>query len=71
MDLPVKYNISDTFNIYDLSLFYAGDDSRSNLRRENNRHHRGPSCKDPLQVLNELITRSKVKKIKKVIQVLV
>jgi len=30
VDLPGKYGVSATFNIYDLFLFDVGDDSRSN-----------------------------------------
>jgi len=30
LDLPSEYNISATFNVFDLSLFDVGDDSRSN-----------------------------------------
>jgi hypothetical protein len=30
LDLPGAYNISATFNVSDLSLFYVGDDSSSN-----------------------------------------
>ena len=30
LDLPGEYNVSATFNVTDLSLFYAGDDLRAN-----------------------------------------
>jgi hypothetical protein len=30
LDLPGEYNISDAFNVYDISLFDVGDDSRLN-----------------------------------------
>ena len=44
LDLPGEYNISATFNVYDLSLFDVGDNSRSNpfKKRGNdeiNKHH--------------------------------
>lgn len=32
LDLPSKYNVSAMFNVYDLSLFNAGDDLRTNQR---------------------------------------
>ena len=34
LDLPGEYNISATFNVFDLSLFDVGDDSRSNPFKE-------------------------------------
>jgi hypothetical protein len=30
LDLPGEYNISDAFNVYDISLIDVGDDSRLN-----------------------------------------
>ena len=34
IDLPSEYNISATFNVYDLSPFYVGSDSRTNIFEE-------------------------------------
>jgi hypothetical protein len=72
VDLPSEYNVSATFNVYDLFPYDAGDDSRSNLfERENDGHHGRLNLKDLLQVLDESITRLRAKKIKEAIQGLV
>jgi hypothetical protein len=73
VDLPGEYNVSATFNIFDLSLYDAGDDSRSNLfeGRGNDGPHGRPNLEDPLQVPDGLITRSRAKKIKETMQGLV
>ena len=34
LDLPDEYNVSATFNVTDLSLFYVGDDLRTNPFQE-------------------------------------
>ena len=34
LDLPGEYNVSATFNVFDLSPFDVGDDSRMNLFEE-------------------------------------
>ena len=66
VDFPSEYNVSATFNIFDLSPFDVGEDSRLNLfeERGNDGNQGGPSFKDPLQVLDRPITRSRAKKIK-------
>jgi hypothetical protein len=65
VDLPSEYNVSATFNVYDLFPYDAGDDSRSNpFERENDGHHGRLNLKDLLQVLDESITRLRAKKIK-------
>ena len=66
VDFPSEYNVSATFNIFDLSPFDVGEDSRLNLfeERGNDGNQGGPSLKDPLQVLDRPITRSRAKKIK-------
>uniref|UniRef100_A0A2N9EK74 CCHC-type domain-containing protein n=1 Tax=Fagus sylvatica TaxID=28930 RepID=A0A2N9EK74_FAGSY len=73
VDLPGEYKVSATFNVSDLSPFDVGEDSRSNPfeERGNDRNQGGPSLKDPLQVSDGPITRSKAKKIKEAIQGLV
>jgi hypothetical protein len=73
VDLPCEYNVSATFNVYDLSPYDAGDDSRSNPFEEkgNDGPHGRPNLKDPLQVPNGPITRSRAKKIKEAMQGLV
>ena len=73
VDLPGAYKVSASFNVFDLSPFDVGEDSRSNPFKErgNDGNQGGPSLKDPLQVLDGPITRSKAKKIKETMQGLV
>jgi hypothetical protein len=72
VDLPSEYKVSATFNVSDLSPFDVGEDSRSNpFERGNDGNQGGPSLKDPLQVPDGPITRSKAKKIKEAMQGLV
>jgi hypothetical protein len=73
VDLPGEYNVSATFNVSDISPFDVGEDSRSNPfeERANDGNQGGPSLKDPLQVLDGPITRSRAKKIKEAMQGLV
>jgi hypothetical protein len=67
--LPGEYNVSATFNVSDLSPFDAGDNLRTNLFEERgNDGNGGPNLKDPLQVLDGPITRSRGKKIKEAMQ---
>jgi len=69
VDLPGKYNVSATFNIFDLSPFDAGDDLRTNLFEEmGNDGNGGSNLKDHLQVPDGPITRSRAKKIKEAMQ---
>jgi len=65
-----EYNVSATFNVSNLSPFDAGDDSRSNHfeERGNDGHHGESNLKDPLQVPDGPITRSRAKKIKEAMQ---
>uniref|UniRef100_A0A2N9FRX0 Reverse transcriptase domain-containing protein n=1 Tax=Fagus sylvatica TaxID=28930 RepID=A0A2N9FRX0_FAGSY len=69
VDLPSEYKVSATFNVSDLSPFDVGKDSRSNPfeERGNDGNQGGPSLKDPLQVSDGPITRSRAKKIKEAI----
>uniref|UniRef100_A0A2N9IFA2 Uncharacterized protein n=1 Tax=Fagus sylvatica TaxID=28930 RepID=A0A2N9IFA2_FAGSY len=73
VDLPGEYKVSATFNVSDLSPFDLGEDSWSNPfeERGNDANQGGPSLKDPLQVPDGPITRSRAKKIKEVMQRLV
>jgi hypothetical protein len=73
MDLPGEYKVSATFNVSDLSPFDIGEDSRSNPFEEkgNDGNQGGPNLKDPLQVPDGLIIRSRAKKIKEAMQELV
>jgi hypothetical protein len=70
VDLPGEYKVSATFNVSDLSPFDVGEDSRSNPfeERGNDGNQGGPSLKDPLQVPDRPITRSRAKKIKEAMQ---
>uniref|UniRef100_A0A2N9F337 Reverse transcriptase RNase H-like domain-containing protein n=1 Tax=Fagus sylvatica TaxID=28930 RepID=A0A2N9F337_FAGSY len=70
VDLPGEYKVSATFNVSDLSPFDVGEDSRSNPfeERGNDGNQGGPSLKDPLQVPDGPITRSRAKKIKEAMQ---
>uniref|UniRef100_A0A2N9H5K8 Reverse transcriptase domain-containing protein n=1 Tax=Fagus sylvatica TaxID=28930 RepID=A0A2N9H5K8_FAGSY len=73
VDLRGEYKVSATFNVSDLSPFDEGEDSWSNPFKErgNDGNQGGPSLKDPLQVPNGPITRSRAKKIKEAMQGLV
>ncbi|KAL2480321.1 RNA-directed DNA polymerase [Abeliophyllum distichum] len=66
-----EFNVSTTFNISDLSLFDADDDSRSNLFKEGGDDasyepdvNHGPVNHEPTRMPIEKLTRSKAKKIK-------
>jgi hypothetical protein len=73
VDLPGESKVSATFNVSDLSLFDVGEDLWSNSfeERGNDGNQSGPSLKDPLQVPDGPITRSRAKKIKEAMQGLV
>ena len=73
VDLPSEYNVSATFNVSDLSPFDVGEDSRSNPfeERGNDGNQGGATLKDPLQIPDGPITRSRAKKIKEAMQGLV
>jgi hypothetical protein len=73
VDLPGEYTVYATFNVFYLSPFDVDEDSRSNPfeERGNDGNQGRPSLKDPLQVLDGPITRSRAKKIKEVMQGLV
>jgi hypothetical protein len=61
VDLPGEYKVSAAFNVFDLSPFDVGEDSWSNPfeKRGNDGNQGGPSLKDPLQVPDGPITRSR------------
>ena len=71
LDLPGEYNISATFNVFDLSPFDIGDDSRMNPFEERGNDENQQSFKDPLHVPVRLITRARSKKIKEAINGLI
>jgi hypothetical protein len=59
LDLPGEYNISATFNVYDLSPFDVGDDSRTNpFEERGNDGNQQASLKDQLYVPAGPITRA-------------
>ncbi|KAH9658278.1 hypothetical protein KPL70_023423 [Citrus sinensis] len=67
LDLPGEYNVSATFNVYDLSPFDVVEDSRTNPfeERGNDENHQGNTIKassDPLHIHGGPITRAKAKK---------
>ena len=69
VDLPCEYGISDTFNVYDLTLFDVGDDSRSNPFEERGDDEDQPNTKcnyanDPLEVPIGPIIKARAKKLK-------
>ena len=73
VDFPGEYTVYATFNVFDFSPFDVGEDSRSNPfeGRGNDGNQGRPSLKDPLQVPDGSITRSRAKKIKETMQGLV
>ena len=72
LDLLGEYNISATFNVFDLSLFDVGDDSKLNPfeERGNDENQQAP-LKDPLHVPVGPITRARSKKIKEALNGLI
>ena len=63
MDLPGEYDVSDTFNVADLSCFDVGDDSRSNSFEERGDYViQAPN--DPLKVSVGPVTRLRAKRFK-------
>ena len=72
MDLPGEYNISATFNVFYLSLFDVGNDSRMNPfeERRNDDNQQAP-LKDPLHTPVGPITRVRSKNIKEALNGLI
>jgi hypothetical protein len=72
LDLPGEYNISATFNVYDISPFDVGDDSRTNpFEERGNDGNQQASLKDPLHVPVGPITRARSKMIEEAISELI
>ena len=63
IDLPGEYGVSVTFNVVDLTLIDIDFDSRSNPFEERGDDVDQPrnTSKDPLHVLNGLMTQGKTK----------
>ena len=61
LDLPGEYNVSATFNVIDLSLFYVGDDLRTNPFQDegNDKGMAKEWSVDPLEIPLGPITRAK------------
>ena len=71
LDLPSEYNISATFNVFDLSPFDVGDDSRTNPFEERGNDENYKAFKDPLHVPIGPITKARSKKIKEALNELI
>ena len=71
MDLPNEYNISATFNVFDLSPFDVGDDLRTNPFEESGNDENQQPFKDPLHVPVGPITKARSKKIKEALNGLI
>jgi len=76
IDLSGEYGVKATFNVFDLTLFDVGDDSRSNPFEERGDDADQPNTKcnhanDPLEVPIRPITRARAKKIKEALNRLV
>ena len=71
LDLPGKYNINVTFNVFDLSPFDVGDDSRTNAFEESGNDENHKAFKDPLNVPVGPITKVRSKKIKETLNGLI
>ena len=72
MDLLGEYNISATFNVYDLSPFDVGDDSRTKpFKERGNDENQQTPLKDPLHFLIGPIIRARSKKIKEALNGLI
>ena len=74
LDLPGEYNVSATFNVYDLSPFDIGDDLRTNPFEKKgndgvqvNKH----ASKDPLHIREGPITRACAKKMREALNRLI
>ena len=69
VDLPGEYGVGVTFNVFDLTLFDVGNDSRSNPFEERGDDADQPNTKrnhanDPLEVPIGPITRASSNKLK-------
>ena len=71
LDLPSEYNISATFNVFDLSPFDVGDDLRTNPFEERGNDENQQAFKDPLHVPIGPITKARSKKIKETLNGLI
>ena len=73
LDLPRVYNVSDTFNVIDLSPFLIGDDLRTNPFQE--QRNDGGMAKEwsavPLKIPLGPIIRAKAKRLKEALNVLI
>jgi hypothetical protein len=64
IDISNKYGISTNFDVFYLSLFDVGDDSRSNLFDERGNDAIQITPNDPLEIPVWPITRARAKKLK-------
>ena len=72
-----EYGVNATFNVFDLTLFYVGDDdSRSNPFKEKRDDEYQPNTKcnhtnEPLMVPKRAITRANAKRLREALNILV
>ena len=73
LDLPDEYNVSDTFNVTDLSLFYVGDDLRTNPFQEegNDRGMAKEWSANPIEIPLGPMTQARAKRFKEALNVLI
>ena len=72
LDLPGEYNVSATFNVFDLSPFDAGADLRANpSQEEGNDEDMASTSTNPIQVPIGPVTRSRAKQFKEALNGLV
>jgi hypothetical protein len=67
VELPSEYDISATFNVFDLSLFDVDDDSRANPFERRNDVILNSTPRDPLDVSLGQVTRLRAKRFKEAI----
>ncbi|XP_022865193.1 uncharacterized protein LOC111385064 [Olea europaea var. sylvestris] len=82
LDLPAEYNVSATFNVFNLSLFHAGTDLRMNpfeegrddVSQRSQASKSSPTSspkKDPLIVEGGPMTRARTKRVEEAMRLLV
>jgi len=67
IDLLGEYNVSATFNVYDIYLFDVGDDSRTDPFEERGNDTIQATPRDLLEILGSLVTRFRTKRFKEVL----
>jgi hypothetical protein len=67
IDLPGKYGVDVTFNIFNIFLFDVGDDSRTNSFDDRRNDTTQATPRDLLEVLISLVTRLRTKRFKEIL----